>query len=100
LLKGALPWQGMKAKTKKEKYEKIKESKIANCPVALCKGIQEEFLMFLKKCMSMGFEEKPDYNYLRSLIKSCWIRYGKIIIYKYYIKTMRWIINIIGKLIR
>jgi casein kinase 1 len=27
-LRGGLPWQGLKAKSKKEKYEKIKEMKI------------------------------------------------------------------------
>jgi len=37
-LKGELPWQGIKAKTKKEKYSKILEKKIATTPDELCKG--------------------------------------------------------------
>lgn len=34
---GELPWQGMRAKTKKEKYQKILEKKIATTPDELCK---------------------------------------------------------------
>lgn len=37
-LKGELPWQGMKAKTMKEKYEKIMEKKISSSIESLCKG--------------------------------------------------------------
>jgi serine/threonine protein kinase len=37
LNKGELPWQGMRAKTKKEKYQKILEKKIAVTPDELCK---------------------------------------------------------------
>jgi hypothetical protein len=37
LNKGELPWQGMRAKTKKEKYQKILEKKIATTPDELCK---------------------------------------------------------------
>jgi hypothetical protein len=39
LLRGSLPWQGLKAKTKKEKYKKIMDKKIANTPEVLCEGI-------------------------------------------------------------
>ena len=38
-LKGELPWQGIKAKTKKEKYSKILEKKIAINLDELCKTL-------------------------------------------------------------
>jgi serine/threonine protein kinase len=37
-LKGELPWQGLKAKTIKEKYQKIMEKKISTNVENLCKG--------------------------------------------------------------
>ena len=38
-LKGALPWQGLAAKTRQGKYQKVMESKIS-CPLeVLCKGL-------------------------------------------------------------
>ena len=44
LLRGSLPWQGMKAKTKKEKYQNIMESKITNRPEVLCVELPGEDL--------------------------------------------------------
>ena len=37
LLRGELPWQGIKAKTKKDKYQKIMQKKIILTPEELCK---------------------------------------------------------------
>jgi len=37
-LRGELPWQGLKGKTKQEKYVKIMEKKIEATPDFLCKG--------------------------------------------------------------
>ena len=37
-LKGAVPWQGLKAKTKAQKYEKISEKKLSTPVEELCKG--------------------------------------------------------------
>ncbi len=37
-LRGELPWQGLKAKAMKEKYEKIMEKKISTQIENLCKG--------------------------------------------------------------
>jgi len=37
-LRGKLPWQGLQARQKKEKYEKIMENKIATPIETLCKG--------------------------------------------------------------
>lgn len=38
--RGSLPWQGLKAATKKQKYEKISEKKMSTSIESLCKGIQ------------------------------------------------------------
>lgn len=37
--KGTLPWQGMKAKTKQEKYNAILDKKIGTSLDVLCKGM-------------------------------------------------------------
>ena len=37
-LRGSLPWQGLKANTKRQKYERILERKISTSTDALCQG--------------------------------------------------------------
>jgi serine/threonine protein kinase len=44
LLKGDLPWQGIKAKNKKDKYEKIMHRKINTSLEQLCKGHPSNFV--------------------------------------------------------
>ncbi|KRX65402.1 Casein kinase I isoform alpha, partial [Trichinella sp. T9] len=66
---GKLPWQGLKAANKRQKYEKISEKKIS-CPVeVLCKGYPAEFAMYLHYCRNLRFEEAPDYVYMRQLFR-------------------------------
>jgi hypothetical protein len=36
--RGSLPWQGLKAATKRQKYERISEKKIVTSFEDLCKG--------------------------------------------------------------
>ena len=61
LLKGSLPWQGLKIKQKNEKFEKIKEMKIELDIDQLCQGIPEEFGTYLKMVRKLEFEEEPEY---------------------------------------
>ena len=42
-LRGSLPWQGLKANSKKQKYERILERKIATSTEMLCKGFPGKF---------------------------------------------------------
>ncbi len=77
--RGNLPWQGLKAPTKKQKYEKISEKKIGTPVETLCKGYPNEFVQYLNYCRSLHFEDKPDYAYLRKLFRDLFIREG----YKY-----------------
>ncbi|XP_030382394.1 casein kinase I-like [Scaptodrosophila lebanonensis] len=67
--RGILPWQGMKATNKKQKYEKISERKMSTPIEVLCKGYPAEFSMYLSYCRSLRFEEQPDYMYLRQLFR-------------------------------
>merc|ERR1712072_1497406 len=49
-LRGSLPWQGLKAATKKHKYEKISERKMATPIEVLCKELPKEFVSYLHYC--------------------------------------------------
>ncbi|TVU34171.1 hypothetical protein EJB05_16001 [Eragrostis curvula] len=75
-LKGSLPWQGLKAGTKKQKYEKISERKISTSPEALCRGYPTEFLSYFHYCRSLRFEDAPDYQFLKRLFRDLFIREG------------------------
>lgn len=85
-LRGSLPWQGLKAATNKQKYEKIGDKKQTTSIKDLCGGfpgkhtdhvvnvvlglilyILEEFGIYLQYVRKLGFEEKPDYEFLREL---------------------------------
>ena len=66
---GALPWEGLKAATEKQKFEKISEKKMSTPVDVLCKGWPPEFAMYLNYCRSLRFEQEPDYRYLRTLFR-------------------------------
>lgn len=66
-LRGSLPWQGLKAATNKQKYEKIGEKKQSTTIKELCDGFPEEFGIYLNYVRKLGFEETPDYDFLREL---------------------------------
>ncbi|XP_066312407.1 casein kinase 1-like protein 2 isoform X1 [Miscanthus floridulus] len=75
-LRGSLPWQGLKAGTKKQKYEKISEKKVATSIEALCRGYPTEFASYFHYCRSLRFDDKPDYSYLKRLFRDLFIREG------------------------
>ncbi|KAI8342448.1 kinase-like domain-containing protein [Chlamydoabsidia padenii] len=66
-LRGSLPWQGLKAPTNKQKYEKIGEKKQSTPIKELCAEYPEEFGVYLQYVRKLGFEESPDYEFLREL---------------------------------
>merc|ERR1712176_1235530 len=74
--RGSLPWQGLKANTKKEKYEKIRDKKLSTSIETLTKNLPDEFGIYLNYCRSLKFEEKPDIGYLRKLFKDLFYRMG------------------------
>lgn len=75
-LRGSLPWQGLKAQTKQQKYDRISEKKMATPIEALCKGFPSEFATYLNYSRSLRFEDKPDYGYLKKLFRDLFVREG------------------------
>lgn len=65
--KGTLPWQGLKAKTKKEKYKIIMDKKLEYKPEMLASNLPDEYRMYFDYIRSVKFDDEPDYNYLRNL---------------------------------
>jgi serine/threonine protein kinase len=74
--RGSLPWQGMKGKTKQEKYAAIKDKKVGTSVEMLCGGYPEEFMEYISYCRKLKFAERPDYASLRKLFKELYIRSG------------------------
>jgi len=68
-LKGKLPWQGLPVKGKAEKYKKIKDMKMETEIEELCKGLPLGVQSLLTYPRNLNFEEKPDYNHIRQLLK-------------------------------
>ena len=66
-LRGALPWQGLKAATNKQKYEKNWRKETADSDKRALFRIPEEFTMYLSYVRKLEFDKTPDYDYLRSL---------------------------------
>ncbi|XP_050224663.1 casein kinase 1-like protein 10 isoform X2 [Mercurialis annua] len=75
-LRGSLPWQGLKAGTKKQKYDKISEKKMLTPVEVLCKSFPSEFISYFHYCRSLRFEDKPDYSYLKRLFRDLFVREG------------------------
>lgn len=77
-LRGSLPWQGLKAATNKQKYEKIGEKKQTTPIKELCEGFPEEFSIYLNYVRKLGFEETPDYDFLRELFAKVMKNMGEV----------------------
>jgi len=81
--RGSLPWQGLKARTKIEKYTRICEKKTSTGIKSLCEGFPSEFATYLNYARSLGFEDKPDYQFLRKVFRDLFVRQGYVMDYVY-----------------
>ncbi|XP_058395477.1 casein kinase I isoform X3 [Diceros bicornis minor] len=82
-LRGSLPWQGLKADTLKERYQKIGDTKRATPIEVLCENFPEEMATYLRYVRRLDFFEKPDYDYLRKLFTDLFDRKGYLFDYEY-----------------
>ncbi|KAG8144989.1 putative Casein kinase I isoform gamma-1 protein, partial [Naja naja] len=81
--KGSLPWQGLKADTLKERYQKIGDTK-RNTPIdVLCENFPEEMAAYLRYVRRLDFFERPDYDYLRTIFTELFEKRGFAFDYAY-----------------
>lgn len=78
-LRGSLPWQGLRAATNKEKYERIgmkkqstpiRELSCVTNPDGTVSTLPWEFGRFLEYCRELAFDADPDYIFLSNLVKT------------------------------
>ncbi|KAJ9130643.1 Protein kinase [Pleurostoma richardsiae] len=73
---GSLPWQGIEATTKEERRERVFGMK-KNIPTSeLCAGLPEEVADGLDYARSLGFDERPDYDRLRTAFRKLFVEEG------------------------
>ena len=70
-LKGRLPWQGLKAKGKEERYMKILTKKKEIKSEELCKGFPFIFQNFVHYSKNLDYLEEPDYENLNDMFVKC-----------------------------
>jgi len=68
--RGSLPWQGLKVKENEDKFRKIMEVKISTPVKDVCKGFPDQFVRYIEYTRQLQFEERPDYEFLRNLMRS------------------------------
>ena len=61
-IRGNLPWQGLKLKSKEDRYKKILEKKKEVSTEELCSECPREFFEYVEYTKRMGYIEEPKYD--------------------------------------
>lgn len=61
-LRGSLPWQGLKATSKRDKYSKITHTKMSVDLHALCAGLPQCFTVYMTYCRALHFGDPPNHR--------------------------------------
>ncbi len=67
-IKGALPWENVKAKKIEEKIVKILDIKQNINDDKFAEGLPNEIKLFISYTKTLKFEEDPDYNHLKNIL--------------------------------
>ena len=74
--RGSLPWMGTKAQNKQEKYKKILQMKLNSKVNVLCDKLPKEFIDFVNHIKNLAFDDKPNYQYLKSILGIIYDKYN------------------------
>ena len=70
-LNGKLPWQQLKGSGDLD--ELIRNKKAATSVSRLCRGLPQQFAVYMNYCKALGFEEAPNYSYLKRIFKNLYL---------------------------
>jgi serine/threonine protein kinase len=89
LLRGSLPWMGLKGKDQKHKYDKICEVKSKTNVEDLCRGFPAEFVQYFREIKKLRFTDKPNYSLYRQMFRSLFMDLGYLYdsVYDWTVKT-------------
>lgn len=71
---GTLPWQGLKIDNRNAKFRAICDMKMSIPVDQLCKECPPEIMSYMKYVKDLAFDAKPDYNYLRKLLRAMFMK--------------------------
>jgi casein kinase I family protein HRR25 len=66
-LRGQMPWSGLDARTKQEKFARIAQVKEETPLDSLCEGYPDCFKEYVKKTRALQYDERPDYHSYRKM---------------------------------
>jgi serine/threonine protein kinase len=69
LLGGELPWSGVQARTSKVGWDRMRAIKEETMLEDICLGLPRGLMDFIRYTRSLKFNDRPDYDYLRHLLK-------------------------------
>jgi serine/threonine protein kinase len=78
LLRGRLPWQGLKANSRdrRDKHTQIQDKKLTTSLDTLCQGLPPAFQEYLRLVRALRFADRPNYRYLRQLFADLLVEKG------------------------
>lgn len=88
LLRGTLPWQGLKSPKNDVRYERIRDVKIATTPAVLAQGFPSEFATLVAYARSLDFYEEPNYDYCTQLLSDAMGNSGMDYHYQWNLKAL------------
>ncbi|CAD8065708.1 unnamed protein product [Paramecium sonneborni] len=71
LILGKLPWQNLQNIGEKDRTIAVGEVKMNTTIDSLCKELPIQFADYLKYLKNLAFEDQPDYDMLKTLMKQC-----------------------------
>lgn len=74
MIKGKLPWQIYGKKNTLSKWQKVFVAKTSIRVEELCENCPREFIHIINYCRTIRYEEKPDYDYLKSILSGIRLR--------------------------
>ncbi|ELT94057.1 hypothetical protein CAPTEDRAFT_163712 [Capitella teleta] len=76
LLKGRLPWQGVRCSSHAEKLAEIARRKLNTPLEELCEGLPKEFAEYLHFVRHLKQHDVPDYNQIRAFFRGLAVKEG------------------------